>query len=73
MEKLKELGFVVDKSITKEFLNTKSIQETASKVSDYAKESPLEFIAETFAGLIEGKTYSNDVMALYKKYGGPVI
>ena len=73
MGKLKELGFVVDKSITKEFLNTKSIQETASKVSDYAKESPAEFIAETFAGLIEGKTYSNDVMALYKKYGGPVI
>ena len=73
MGKLKELGFVVDKSITKEFLNTKSIQETASKVSDYAKESPAEFIAETFAGLIEGKTYSNDVMALYKKYGGPII
>lgn len=59
--------------ITKEFLNTPTIQETAGKVSVYAQESPLEFVAETFADLIEGKTIPEDVMALYKKYNGPMI
>lgn len=75
MGKLKELDFnyITDKSITNEFLNTKYIQETAGKVSDYAKESPLEFVAETFAGLVEGKKFSDNVMALYKKYGGPAL
>lgn len=59
--------------ITQEFLNSKSIQETAGKVSPYAQESPLEFVAETFADLLEGKTLPDDVMALYKKYNGPII
>lgn len=59
--------------ITKEFLNSKEIQATAGNVSNYAKASPLEFVAETFAGLLDGKKYSDDVMALYKKYGGPVL
>lgn len=75
MGKLKELeyNFISDKSITNEFLNNKTIQETAGKISDYAKESPSEFVAETFAQLIEGKKLSEDVIALYKKYGGPDI
>lgn len=60
-------------SITREFLNDKSIQETAGKVSPYAQESPLEFVAETFADLLEGKTLPDDVMALYKKYNGPSV
>ena len=59
--------------ITKEFINNKEIQATAGKVSDYAKESPLEFVAETFAGLRDGIKFPDDVMALYKKYGGPVL
>jgi len=58
-------------SITQEFVNTQSIQETAAKVSHYAKESPAEFVAETFAGIKSGITYPDDVMALYQKYGGP--
>ena len=72
IEELKEWG-IKDTAIIEEFLNDKTIQKTAGKVSDYAKESPLEFVADTFAGLLDGKTYSDDVMALYKKYGGPVI
>lgn len=59
--------------ITKEFINNKEIQATAGKVSDYAKESPLEFVAETFAGLRDGIKFDDDVIALYKKYGGPSI
>ena len=72
MKEIEEWG-CKNKSITEEFLNTKSIQETASKVSDYAKESPLEFVAEVFAQMIEGRKFPDDVMALYKKYNGPII
>lgn len=57
----------------KEFINTESIQATAGKVSDYAKTSRHEFIAETYARLIEGEKLPEDVMALYKKYNGPMI
>ncbi len=75
MKKIDEFLEVGEKpsEIAIEFASSKSIQTTAKKVSEYAPESPAEFIAETFAGLLEGKTYSDDVMALYKKYGGPVI
>ena len=59
--------------LTKEFLNDATIQKTAGKVSVYAKESPLEFVAETFAGLQDGMKFDDDVMALYKKYGGPSV
>lgn len=67
-----ELGETPSK-ITKEFINNKDIQYTAGQVSEYAKESPAEFVAETFAGLVSGKNFSDDVMALYRKYGGPSI
>ena len=59
--------------ITKEFRENKTIQETANKVSWYACESPLEFVAEVFAGHNEGLKFSDDIMALYKKYGGPAL
>lgn len=59
--------------ITKEFVTNAQIQETAKKVSDYAPESPLEFVADVFAQLMEGKKFPDDVMALYKKYGGPAV
>lgn len=75
MGKIKEIEEwgAKNKAITEEFLNTKSIQETAGKVSLYAKESPLEFVAETFAQILEGRKFSDEVMALYKKYNGPSI
>lgn len=72
IEEYLELG-EIPSELSKEFANSKSIQATARKVSEYAPASPAEFVAETFAGLLEGKTYSDDVMALYKKYGGPVL
>lgn len=58
-------------SVLDEF-NSKYI-ETARKVSDYATESPAEFVAEVFAKMINGQNFDNDVMALYKKYGGPSL
>ncbi len=72
VEEFKTLGKPVS-DITQEFVTNKQIQQTARKVSDYATESPLEFVAETFSQLMEGKTFPDDVMALYKKYNGPMI
>ena len=60
-------------NISKEFLENKEIQETARKVSMYATESPAEFVAETFGLLNSGRSLPEDVMALYKKYGGPAL
>jgi hypothetical protein len=49
---------------------TKVANSIASKVSDYAKHDPSEFVAETFSGLVYGKKYDEDVMDAYVKYGG---
>ena len=57
----------------KEFKNNKASQETAGKVSNYSKTSIEEFIAETYAELISGQKLSDDIIALYKKYGGPEV
>ena len=69
LKKLVEL-----KKLTKipEFYERKE-QEIVSEVSLYSQSGIGEFIAETFAGLMKGKKYSKEVMALYKKYGGPIV
>lgn len=54
-----------------EFLNNEKIQQTAGEVSLYAQTGIGEFVAEVHAGLIDGKKFSDEVMALYKKYNGP--
>jgi hypothetical protein len=48
-------------------------QQIASKVSQYAKTNPSEFLAETYAGLKSGIKYDTDVMNLYKIQGGTEI
>ena len=58
-------------SVTKEFLENPEIQRIAESVTKYAKESPREFVAEVYAGMCDGNKYSDKVMALYRKYGGP--
>ena len=73
MKKVKEFDDEPVSAITQEFVNNNDIQNSARKVSRYATTSPAEFVAEVFAGLKDGKVYDNDVMALYKKYGGPAI
>lgn len=42
-----------------------------TNVSMYAMNNPLEFVAETFAGLMAGKSYPASVMAFYREAGGP--
>lgn len=57
----------------KEFIQDKKIQKTVAKVSAYAQEGKGEFIADTYAILVSGKTLDNDVMELYKRFGGPEL
>jgi len=45
----------------------------ASKVSEYARTNPLEFVAETFSGHINGEKYDEDVYELYRFYKGPKL
>lgn len=72
----KWFGKVTD--ITNDFVNSKEKQQIANRVSGYASESPLEFVAETYRKLINiaingGEKLPDDIMALYKEYKGPVI
>jgi len=75
MKKIKEFEKMNQavSDITKEFTSSKEIQATAEKVSEYAKESPLEFVAEVFAQMKDGAKFDDDVMALYEKYNGPAL
>lgn len=64
--------------ITNDFINSKEKQQTANRVSNYAPESPLEFVAEVYRKLINKALGGNekipdDVMKLYNEYGGPAI
>lgn len=43
----------------------------AGRVSHYAATSPNDFLAETHAGMLGGKTFSKEVMDQYAKLGGP--
>lgn len=43
------------------------------QVSEYGMKNNLEFVAETYSGLANGRKFSAEVMNLYKKYSGPVI
>ena len=70
LEELKRSG-ITDFSILNEF-NSK-YQGIARRVSDYATTSPAEFVAEVYAKMIDGKKFDDEVMALYKKYGGPEL
>jgi len=42
----------------------------AAQVSEYAVESGSEFVAEVFAGLMDGISFPSDVMALYATLKG---
>ncbi len=57
----------------KEWLDNSEAQKVAREVSEYSASGPSEFIADVFAGLMEGNKFSDNVMALYKKLHGPSI
>lgn len=44
----------------------------ARKVSTYATNSPREFVAEVFLGLVYGKAFDDDVIQMYQGLGGPM-
>lgn len=64
--------FIEQTPILKQFF-AETEQNTIGKVSDYAKNGIGEFIAEAYAKLVKGVKLDDDVMALYKKYGGPAL
>ena len=51
----------------------KNSQDIVEEVSEYAKTSPNEFVADTYAKLITGQEVSKKVLDLYKKLYGPEI
>lgn len=44
----------------------------AAQVSQYAEQSLREFMAETFAALLAGRSLPADVLSLYQQYGGVI-
>ncbi|MFF4792916.1 hypothetical protein ACFY2M_24790 [Streptomyces sp. NPDC001276] len=42
----------------------------AHGVSEYASQDPREFVAEVFTGLLRGRSYSRQVLDMYKALGG---
>ena len=57
----------------KSYLLSDSEQNVAKTVSEYAATNSHEFVAEVYAELINGRTFSDEVMALYKKFGGSML
>lgn len=60
-------------ALAKGFLESKEEQFIASTVSRYAQNSPLEFVAEVYARMLNGEKFGDDVMNLYNKYKGPSL
>lgn len=62
----------VNPEISNEFVNNRTLQNEVYKhLGWYAGTSPAEFVAETFAGLMKGKTYPKEIMDRYAMYLGP--
>lgn len=57
----------------KDWVNNDDNIRIASRVSGYSTSGPGEFIAETFAKLVEGRKVSQEVKDLYRKLGGPEL
>lgn len=51
----------------------RNVQNIANNVSDYACNSPLEFVAEVYKQHRKGVKFDKDVLNLYAKYDGPVL
>lgn len=61
------------KGYKKKHLLTDAEKNVATTISDYATTNSHEFVAEVHAELMKGHTVSQEVMDLYKKYGGMLI
>jgi hypothetical protein len=74
---IKSLGADGNAKFNKEGFGTGAVEANqkriAGKVSKYATTDPFEFVAETFAGHINGKKYDKEVYDLYEFYRGPKL
>lgn len=52
---------------------TQRRQEIGRQVSRYASKDAFEFVAETFAALVNNRVFSKEVMDLYRQLGGPPV
>ena len=50
----------------------KLFYEVMGNVTPYAAITPAEFVAEVYSFLCNGVKFSDYIMDLYKKYGGPI-
>lgn len=57
----------------KEWVDNSEYMQIASRVSAYSTHGPGEFIAETFAKLMDGAKLPDEVISLYKKLEGPAV
>lgn len=57
----------------KAWVDNQENMQIANRVSEYASHGPGEFIAETFARMIQGNKLPDEVLALYKKLKGPAV
>lgn len=57
----------------KAWVDNQENMQVANRVSEYASHGPGEFIAETFARMIQGNKLSDEVLALYRKLKGPAV
>ncbi|MBI4875414.1 MAG: hypothetical protein HY822_12340, partial [Acidobacteria bacterium] len=48
-------------------------RDTAKTVGAYAAKSPKEFVAEVYAGHLDGRRFLRDVESLYRTLGGPEV
>jgi len=53
-------------------ITKKRLKAVSGRVSRYAETNPVEFVAETFSGLVFGKKYDDEVMRVYEALGGVV-
>ncbi len=49
------------------------LEQFKKEVGKYATTNGMEFVAEVFAGMVHGKTYSDRVMMVYKSLHGPDV
>lgn len=57
----------------KKWVDNEADIQTANRVSEYASHGEGEFVAETFAKLMDGAKLPDDVIELYKRVKGPAI
>lgn len=68
IQRIKKAGEIIESAKL-----TDEQKAIASKVSSYAATDVEEFLCETFAGLMSGSKFSDDVINLYKKLGGEIF